>query len=136
MKLDFQFGKKETSMATWVKLTLAIKGGIPFLARLLRVKEQSLYTLLDEIVRKYFPQSVVNEFIIKDDELLSQRVDRDVDQAIADFTSSSTTNTIEEPIYYEVKPDESDAQSLLGGEIGVTANWARNNQTNEQQNLP
>ena len=83
-------------------------------------------------MRKYFPQSVVNEFIIKDDELLSQRVDRDVDQAIADFTSSSTTNTIEEPIYYEVKPDESDAQSLLGGEIGVTANWARNNQTNEQ----
>ena len=136
MKLDFQFGKKETSMATWVKLTLAIKGGIPFLARLLRIKEQSLYALLDEIVRKYFPQSVVNEFIITDDELLSQRVDRDVDKAIADFTSSSTTNTIEEPLYYEVKPDESDAQSLLGGEIGVTANWARNQQTNEQQNLP
>ena len=132
MKLDFQFGKKETSMATWVKLTLAIKGGIPFLARLLRIKEQSLYALLDEIVRKYFPQSVVNEFIITDDELLSQRVDRDVDKAIADFTSSSTTNTIEEPLYYEVKPDESDAQSLLGGEIGVTANWARNQQTNEQ----
>ena len=132
MKLDFQFGKKETSMATWVKLTLAIKGGIPFLARLLRIKEQSLYALLDEIVRKYFPQSVVNEFIITDDELLSQRVDRDVDKAIADFTSSSTTNTIEEPLYYEVKPEEPNAQSLLGGEIGVTANWARNQQTNEQ----
>ena len=126
MKLDFHFGKKETSMATWVKLTLAIKGGIPFLARLLRIKEQSLYTLLDEIVRKYFPQSVVNEFIIKDDELLSQRVDRDVDKAIADFTSSSTIPTIEEPIYYEVKPDDSDAQSLLGGEVGVKSPWASN----------
>ena len=113
-------------MATWVKLTLAIKGGIPFLARLLRIKEQSLYTLLDEIVRKYFPQSVVNEFIIKDDELLSQRVDRDVDKAIADFTSSSTIPTIEEPIYYEVKPDDSDAQSLLGGEVGVKSPWASN----------
>ena len=113
-------------MATWVKLTLAIKMGIPFLARLLRLDEKSLYAFFDEIVRKYFPHSVVNEFIIKDDELLTQRVERDVDKAIEDLQQAEASPTIEEPMFNEAQPDGSRAQSLLGGEVSLTGPWISN----------
>ena len=127
MELNFQFGKKETSMSTWVKLTLAIKMGVPFIARLLRVKESSLYNLLDEIVRKYFPKSVVNEFIIKDDELLSARVDKDLSKAIDDYKSKVDENIMYQPDTIEMEPDGSNAQSLLGGEIIVKNSFTETN---------
>lgn len=127
MEINFQFGKKKTSMATWVKLTLAIKMGVPFIAKVIRVKESSLYAFLDEIVRKYFPQSVVNEFIVKDDELLSSRVDRDVTRAIDDYNSNQTTPIIQEPNVVELEPDGSDAQKLLGGEIRLANTFTETN---------
>ena len=114
-------------MSTWVKLTLAIKMGVPFIARLLRVKESSLYNLLDEIVRKYFPQSVVNEFIIKDDELLSVRVDKDLSKAIDDYKSKVDENIMYQPDTIEMEPDGSSAQSLLGGEIIVKNSFTGTN---------
>ena len=123
MQLNFQFGKKETSMSTWVKLTLAIHGGVPFLARLLHVKESSLYAFIDEIVRKYFPQSVINEFFIKDDKLLSDRIDRDLSNAEEDFINSTSTPTIVSPEYKTQAPDGSLAQDLLGGEMSIGNNF-------------
>lgn len=123
MQFNFQYGKKETSMSTWVKLTLAIKMGVPFLARLLHVKETNLYALLDEIVRKYFPQSVVNEFFIKDSELLSLRVDRDLSKAEEDYKLQTDAPTIVAPEYTSKVSDGSRAQDLLGGEMSLGNNF-------------
>ena len=127
MQLNFHFGKKETSMSTWVKLTLAIHGGVPFLARLLHVKESSLYAFIDEIVRKYFPQSVINEFFIKDDKLLSERIDRDLSKAEEDFNNQTSSPTMYQPEQMEQAPDGSEAQSLLGGEISLSNNFTERN---------
>jgi hypothetical protein len=123
MQLNFHFGKKETTMKTWVQLTLLIHGGIPFLARLLHVKESSLYAFLDEIVRKYFPQSVVNEFFIKDDKLLSERIDRDLSNAEENYINSTYSPTISSPEYTSQEPDGSKAQDLLGGEMSIGNNF-------------
>ena len=136
MKLNFHFGKKETTMATWVKLTLAIHGGIPFLARLLHVKEESLYTLLDEIVRKYFPKSVVNEFIIKDDKLLSDRIDRDLSNAEEAYISSTSTPIMYPPELIEQVPDGSKAQELLGGELRLKNNFTEPNGSSQHKEVP
>ena len=110
-------------MKTWVQLTLLIHGGVPFVARLLHVKESSLYAFIDEIVRKYFPQSVVNEFFIKDDKLLSDRIDRDLSNAEEDFINSTSTPTIVSPEYKTQAPDGSLAQDLLGGEMSIGNNF-------------
>lgn len=123
MQLNFQFGKKETTMKTWVQLTLLIHGGVPFVARLLHVKESSLYAFIDEIVRKYFPQSVVNEFFIKDDKLLSSRIDRDLSNAEEDYINSTHSPTISSPEYKTQAPDGSLAQDLLGGEMSIGNNF-------------
>ena len=114
-------------MSTWVKLTLLIHGGVPFLARLLRVKESSLYAFIDEIVRKHFPQSVVNEFFVKDDKLLSGRIDRDVSRAVADYKLSHEPPTMYQPELSEEEPDGSDAQNLLGGEIRLSNSFTETN---------
>lgn len=123
-------------MATWVKLTLAIKMGIPFLARLLHVKESSLYNFFDEIVRKYFPKSVVNEFIIKDDELLSLRVDKDLRKAEEDYISSTSTDIMYPPELIEQGPDGSRAQDLLGGELRLKNNFTESNGSSQHKEVP
>ena len=127
MQLNFQFGKKETSMSTWVKLTLAIHMGVPFLAKLLHVKESSLYAFIDEIVRKYFPQSVVNEFFIKDDKLLSERIDRDLSKAEEDYKQNSPDPIMYQPELNEQAPDGSRAQALLGGEMSLSNKFTEKN---------
>ena len=126
MQLNFQFGKKETTMKTWVQLTLLIHGGVPFVARLLHVKESSLYAFIDEIVRKYFPQSVVNEFFIKDDKLLSDRIDRDLSKAEEDYNNQTTSPTMYPPEHITQAPDGSVAQDLLGGEMSIGNTFTEN----------
>ena len=126
MQLNFHFGKKETTMKTWVQLTLLIHGGVPFVARLLHVKESSLYAFIDEIVRKYFPQSVVNEFFIKDDKLLLNRIDRDLSNAEEDYINSTYSPTISSPEYKTQAPDGSVSQDLLGGEMSIGNTFTEN----------
>ena len=41
---------------------------------------------MDEIQRRYFPQTIINEFILKDPEKLNRRIIRDVDKAIREVT--------------------------------------------------
>lgn len=49
------------------------------------IKENSLWDLFDEVQRKFFPQTIFNELVIKDPEKLERRIRRDVDKAIEDY---------------------------------------------------
>lgn len=76
------------------------------------IDEKSIYDLVDEIQRKYFPQTELNEYIIKDDKLLKQRIERDVDKAIRQVTPEYDRIIREadkkyQPKYVEEKNDES-----------------------------
>ena len=48
------------------------------------VSENSIWDLFDEIQRKFFPQTIFNELIIKDPDKLERRIKRNVDRAIND----------------------------------------------------
>lgn len=50
------------------------------------IAEKHWYDLIDEIQRRYFPNTELNEYIIKDPKLLDNRVKRDVDKAIRKVT--------------------------------------------------
>jgi hypothetical protein len=45
-------------------------------------KQDSIWDLFDEVQRRYFPQTILNDFVIKDPEKLDRRIKRDVDAAI------------------------------------------------------
>jgi len=56
------------------------------LSRCTGITENFIYDLIDELQRKYLPQTDLNEYIIKDDRLLKRRIERDVDNAIRQVT--------------------------------------------------
>jgi hypothetical protein len=94
------------------------------------IDEIHWYDLIDEIQRKYFPNSQLNDYIIKDDKLLKRRIERDVDKAIKDYedlTNDDGRATIPSPRYSDKPVDSSvcytDECQALGGEIRLCAPW-------------
>jgi hypothetical protein len=96
--------------------------------------EKHWYDLIDEIQRKYFPNTELNEYIIKDPKLLDNRVKRDVDKAIRNVTPEYDRIIREadqkyQPKYLEKPVDNSvcytgDCKSL-GGEMRICAPWVQ-----------
>jgi hypothetical protein len=97
------------------------------------IEEKHWYDLIDEIQRKYFPNTDLNEYIIKDPKLLDNRVKRDVDKAIRDVTPEydriiSDYDRKYQPKYIEKPVDDSvcytEECKKLGGEMRICAPWA------------
>ena len=101
------------------------------ISRCTGVDEGSIQDIIDEIQRKYFPQTELNEYIIKDDNLLKRRIDRDVYKAIRDYerlTGDDGTVKLPPPRYSEKPVDTSvcytDECRSLGGEMRLCSPWA------------
>lgn len=111
MKLNFHFGNKRPDKNQLIILFLVLTVIISGLSKCSGINEKSLWDLLDEIQRKFFPHGPINELIIKDPELLDRRVKRDVDRAIERVTSEYDGIIREadirfNPRYIEEKNDE------------------------------
>ena len=139
-KINFEFGRKKTTVKDYVILTIVLNIIVTALAKLLRTDEKKVFALLDEWQRNHWPnwlnglvdRNKVNDYFINTPELLDARVDRDVDAAIADYESEvGTQDDIEigTGTFFEEEPDGSKAQDLLGGEIGITADWRDQNRS-------
>jgi hypothetical protein len=96
--------------------------------------EKHWYDLIDEIQRKYFPNTELNEYIIKDPKLLDNRVKRDIDKAIRNVTPEYDRIIREadqkyQPKYLEKPVDNSvcytDDCRSLGGEMRICAPWVQ-----------
>jgi hypothetical protein len=66
-------------------VSIITTGLVASLSQCTKIPEDSLWDLFDEIQRKFFPQTIFNELIIKDPEKLNRRIQRDVDHAIGDY---------------------------------------------------
>ena len=122
----FKFGKKKPDIKQYAIIGIVLSSIIAALSQCTGVSETGLWDLLDEIQRKYFPGTILNEFVIKDDKKLERRIGRDVDAAIAEYerlTGDDGKVRIPKPRYSEKPPDESYAQSVLGGEMRLCAPW-------------
>ena len=127
----FNFGKKESDIKQYAIIGIALSSIIAALSQCTGVSKNGLWDLLDEIQRKYFPQTILNEFILKDPEKLNRRIQRDVDRAI-DKVTPEYDRIIREadqkyrPRYSE-KPIDTSLQTgeskLLGGEMRICASW-------------
>jgi hypothetical protein len=110
---------------------IALTTLVSTISRCTGVDEGSIQDIIDEIQRKYFPQTELNEYIIKDDNLLQRRIDRDVDKAIRDYerlTGDDGTVKLPSPRYSEKPVDTNvcytDECRSLGGEIRLCSPWA------------
>ena len=130
--MNFKFGKKKPDIKQYAIVGVVLSSIIAILSQCTGVSENGLWDLLDEIQRKYFPQTILNEFILKDPEKLNRRIIRDVDKAIRDVTPEydriiSDYDRKYQPKYSEKDVDESICYSedckKLGGEMRICAPW-------------
>lgn len=126
---NFNFGKKKPDIKQYAIIGVVLSSMIAILSQCSGIPTNTLWDLLDEIQRKYFPQTILNDFIIKDPEKLERRIKRDVDEAIRDYerlTGDDGTVRIPSPRYSE-KPIDPTLQTgesrLLGGEMRICAPW-------------
>jgi hypothetical protein len=134
---NFNFGKKKTDRKQLLVLGLVLSSLIAALSQCTGVSENGLWDLLDEIQRKYFPQTILNELILQDPNQVKRRVERDVTKAIDDVTPKYDRIIEEADKKYKLKyiekaPDGSEAQKLLGGEMRICAPWVEDCITDEK----
>ena len=82
----FKFGKQKPDIKQYAIIGIVLSSIIALLSQCTGIKQDSIWDLLDEVQRRYFPQSIINDFIIKDPEKLDRRVHRDVDRALIEAT--------------------------------------------------
>jgi hypothetical protein len=126
---NFNFGKKKPDIKQYAIIGVVLSSIIAALFQCSGISTNTLWDLLDEMQRKYFPQTILNDFIINDDKKLERRIKRDVDRAIEDYerlTGDDGTVRIPSPRYSE-KPIDPTLQTgesrLLGGEMRICAPW-------------
>jgi hypothetical protein len=132
---NFNFGNKKPDIKQYAIIGIVLSSIIAILSQCTGVSENGLWDLLDEIQRKYFPQTILNEFIIKDPEKLNRRIGRDVDRVIQNVTSEYD-RIIEEvdqkykPRYIDEENDESvcytDECKALAPPMRICAVWVEN----------
>jgi hypothetical protein len=108
----FNFGKKRPDIKQFAIVGIVLSTIIATLSQCTGVSENGLWDLLDEIQRKYFPQTILNEFILKDPEKLNRRINRDINQAIDQVTPEydriiSEADQKYKPKYIDETNDES-----------------------------
>ena len=126
LMFNFNFGKKKPDIKQYAIIGIVLSSIIGILSQCTGIKQDSIWDLFDEVQRRYFPQTILNDFVIKDPEKLDRRVHRDVDRAIVEYerlTGDDGKVRIPSPRYSEKPPDGSYAQSVLGGEMRICAPW-------------
>jgi len=131
----FKFGKKKPDIKQYAIIGIVLSSVIAALSQCTGVSENGLWDLLDEIQRKYFPQTILNEFILKNPEKLNRRITRDVDKAIRDVTPEydriiSDYDRKYQPKYLEEPNDETvcytDECKTLAPPMRKCASWVDN----------
>ena len=151
MKFNFSFGKKRRGVIEWAKISILLEGIIDFLSNKFGIDKKKLWDIVDEIQRELLKRGwiddTVNDYVINTPELLDQRIERDVDEAIEEYKkleepepvnmkndvilkeiekpkyTETQKKIVKDAVYYEKEPDGSKAQDLLGGEIGIKGIW-------------
>ena len=129
---NFNFGKKKPDIKQYAIIAVVLSTIIGTLSQCTGISQTNIWDILDEVQRKYFPQTILNEFIIKDDEKLNRRIIRDVNRAINDVTPEydriiSDYDRKYKPRYSEKPVDENVCYTneckALGGELRICAPW-------------
>jgi hypothetical protein len=132
MSFNFNFGNKKPTIKQYAIVAIVLSSIIGLLSQCTKIKEDTIWDTLDEIQRKYYPQTIINDFIIKDPEKLNRRVHRDVDRAINQVTPEydriiKESDKKYQPRYVEEKNDESvcytDDCKALAPPMRICASW-------------
>lgn len=119
-EVKFHFGAKKISQKRVYITALFLALAVDILNRLFKFSPQLMWELID-IIGQDYKIDVINQIILQAPELLEDRIEREVDNAIADYNGEVGDIEFPKPDYWE-KPD---------GSIGFTYTFMEKN--NEQR---
>ena len=113
----FHAGKKTPSTVRFVIVGIVLGILADILAKYLKVPQQNIWDLIDEIGRTFKIEDI-NNLVLAHSKLLERRIERDIDGAIEDYLEETKEPPVK-PIFTEEKEGETE----LGGEMRITAPW-------------
>lgn len=81
---DIKKGKQKRSLGEWIKIGAILHLSLDTIALIPGVDKRKAFNLLDEVQQK-MGIDVLNDYIIRDDELVSYRIHRVIDKAIQEY---------------------------------------------------
>jgi hypothetical protein len=84
----FKYGKERRNIFNYMRIGFLLKGTVDVVSLLPFVDRKFIFNLIDEIQLK-FGSDVLNDYIIKDDELLKFRIDRIIEKALKDYENKT-----------------------------------------------
>ena len=127
---NFNFGKKKPDKKQIVLVSIALSVVIGTLSQCSGAPQERLWDLLDEVQRRLFPQTIINDVLLQDPGVVERRVKRDVDKAVRDYerlTGDTGEVKIPLPRLIESPLDTSKCYTeeckSLGGEMRLCSPW-------------
>ena len=87
-KHKFSYGKKRYDIFYYVKVGLLLKGSIDLISMIPGVNKKQVFNLIDEVQLK-LGADILNEYIIKDTELIGYRIERVLGKAVKEYERNS-----------------------------------------------
>ena len=127
---NFNFGKKKPDRKQIIIISVILSGIVATLSQCTGAPQERLWDLLDEVQRRFFPQTIINDVLLQDPGVVDRRVHRDVDRAIAEYerlTRGTEPSRIPLPRLIEKSLDTSKCYTeeckKLGGEMRLCSPW-------------
>jgi len=83
-KYEFHYGKKRYDIFHYAKLGILFKGSLDLISMIPGVEKKKVFNAVDKIQQKLGIEAL-NDYIIKDDELVRYRIERTLDESIQDY---------------------------------------------------
>ena len=89
-KFKFKFGRDRMKFRDWVKMSVLVDVGLSAAALLPGLDRKKAFNLIDEVnLRFNGGDNFLNDFIIRDEELIYWRIERELDNAIENHERNS-----------------------------------------------
>jgi hypothetical protein len=85
---EFKIGKGKKSLKEWIKIGVIVHFLLDAISLIPGVEKRKLFNLVDELQLKLNTE-MLNDYIIRDAELLSYRIDRVITKAIEEYENPS-----------------------------------------------
>jgi hypothetical protein len=84
----FKYGKQRRNIFDYMRIGFLLKGTVDVVSLLPFIDRKFIFNLIDEIQLK-FGSDALNDYIIKDDELLKFRIDRTIEKALKEYENKT-----------------------------------------------
>ena len=115
--VEFYFGVRPVNTFILYVTAIFLSLAVSLISHYTKADKKNLWRIIDEIGRQYRIR-VINKLILSVPELLSGRIDIDVDNAIMEYNREVDESEIT-PIFTEVDEGE----TPLGGEMRIQSPW-------------